>query len=496
MSAARWKDRQLWLAALFAALVLAFYLDAQSAIGLLGPDEPRYASIGREMAHSGDWMTPRLWGEPWFEKPPLLYWMTGAAFRLGFANELAPRVPVALLSALFLVFQWAVLRRLLGEAVAWAATQMLATCAGWAAYSFVAVTDLPLAVFFQSAVLLAWLWLETGRQSALYGAAGALAAAVLAKGLVPVVLILPVLWLSRRRWRQWLGPAALAAALAAPWFALMLWLHGRAFFDEFFLRHHLSRFTSSELQHVQPFWFYVPVLLAGLLPWTPVPLLTGWRAWRDTRLKIPLFILVFGFVFFSLSRNKLPGYLLPLLPSFCILSAAGLVKARTAGRAFFWTVMLASLAPAAAGMLPEALLYGIRAAGFTGLRWELTAALIPAGLLAWWLDGRGRRMAAAALVAVVAGGLLWHVKRSAAPALDELVSARGLWRRAAANRDHICILRLHRTWRYGVAYYAGAPLPDCAVRPLPLAIDQAPGAFPRIVPLVQTGIAAGGPAIE
>lgn len=486
----------MWLAALFAAAVVAFYLDALSATGLLGPDEPRYAAIGREMARSGDWMTPRLWGRPWFEKPPLLYWMTAAAFRLGLSDDLAPRVPVALLSALFLIFQWALLRRLVGEAAAWAATLMLATCAGWAAYSVVAVTDLPLAVFFQTAVLLVWFWMETGRRPALYGAAGALAAAVLAKGLVPVVLIVPVLWLSRRRWREWLGPAALAAALAAPWFALVLWLHGRAFFDEFFLRHHLSRFTSGELQHVQPFWFYAPVLLAGVLPWTPVPLLTGWRAWRDARLKIPLLILIFGFVFFSLSRNKLPGYLLPLLPSFCILAGAGFEKARSAGRALFWTVMLASLAPAAAGMLPEALLYGIRAAGFTGLRWELTAALIPAGLLVWWMDGRGRRMAAAALAAVLAGSLLWHVKRSAAPALDELVSARGLWRRAAPYRDRICILRLHRSWRYGLAYYAGEPLPDCADRPLPLAIDQAPGAFPRIVPLARAGIAGGGRAVE
>ena len=74
---------------------------------MLGPDEPRYASVGREMARSGDWITPRLWGQPWFEKPALLYWMTGAAFRLGFSEDLAPRVPVALFSVAFLVFfQW------------------------------------------------------------------------------------------------------------------------------------------------------------------------------------------------------------------------------------------------------------------------------------------------------------------------------------------------------------------------------------------------------
>ncbi|MCS7041651.1 MAG: glycosyltransferase family 39 protein [Bryobacteraceae bacterium] len=496
MSARRGRDWHPWLAAAFAAAVAALYLDGLGSTGLLGPDEPRYAAIGREMARSGDWATPRLWGEAWFEKPPLLYWMTAAAFRLGLGDHLAPRVPVALLSALFLVFQWAVLRRLLGDRTAWMATLMLAASAGWTAYSFVAVTDLPLAVFFQTAVLLTWFWMENGNRFVLYGAGAALGAAVLAKGLVPVVLALPVLWLARRQWRQWAGPAALAAAVAAPWFAAMLWMHGRAFFDEFILRHHLSRFASDELQHVQPFWFYAPVLLAGLLPWTPAALLAGWRAWKDPRLKIPLWVLVFGFFFFSISRNKLPGYLLPLLPSACILCGAALDRAQQAGRALFWTVMLASLAPAAEEMLPEALLHGIRRTAFSGMRWEPLAVLLPAGLLAWWLDHRERRMAAVAAVAAVAFGAIWHVKRAAAPALDELVSARGLWRRVAPQKDQACILRLHRTWRYGLAYYAGAPLPDCAARPLPVAIDQPPGSLPRLVPLNKAGIAAAGPAVK
>lgn len=496
MSKRRWRDRPLWLAAVFAVAASAFYWGGLGSTGLLGPDEPRYAAIGREMARSGDWLTPRLWGEPWFEKPPLLYWMAAAGFRLGLPDPLAPRLPVAALSVLFLAVQWALLRRLAGARIAWLATLMLATTAGWAAYSFVAVTDLPLAVFFQSAVLLIWLWLETGDGRALYGAGAALGAAVLAKGLVPLVLILPVLWLARRRWRAWAGPAALCAAIAAPWFAAMLWTHGRAFFDEFFLRHHVSRFASDELQHVQPFWFYAPVLLAGALPWTPAVLLEGWRAWRDERWKIPLWVLLFGFVFFSISRNKLPGYLLPLLPSLCILCAAGLERAAAAGRALFWTVMLASLAPAAAELLPEALLYGVRRAELGGMRWEPLAALLLPGLLVWKLDARGFRLAAAAVTAAVACASFWHVRSVAAPALDELVSARGLWRRVAPLKEQTCILRLHRSWRYGLAYYAGAPLPDCAARALPLAIDQPPGALPRLVPLDRARVASGGRAIE
>jgi 4-amino-4-deoxy-L-arabinose transferase-like glycosyltransferase len=91
-----------WLALIPAVYFL--FLFNLTGVGLLGPDEPRYAAIGREMARSGDWITPRLWGEPWFEKPALLYWMTAAAFRAGLGDDLAPRLPVALLSVGFLIF--------------------------------------------------------------------------------------------------------------------------------------------------------------------------------------------------------------------------------------------------------------------------------------------------------------------------------------------------------------------------------------------------------
>src|SRR5579871_4008676 len=95
-----------------AAVSLYFlYFFQLSAAGMLGPDEPRYASIGREMARSGDWVTPHLWGEPWFEKPALLYWMTGTAFRLGLRDELASRLPVAILAVAFLPFFFWMLRR-------------------------------------------------------------------------------------------------------------------------------------------------------------------------------------------------------------------------------------------------------------------------------------------------------------------------------------------------------------------------------------------------
>src|SRR5690554_1261891 len=100
-------------AALGAALYL-LYFHGLADVGLLSVDEPRYAAIGRAMAQSGDWITPELWGAPWLEKPPFLYWMIAAATKAGLRNETAVRLPVALLSVSFLAFYWWILKRKAG----------------------------------------------------------------------------------------------------------------------------------------------------------------------------------------------------------------------------------------------------------------------------------------------------------------------------------------------------------------------------------------------
>src|SRR4051812_39700690 len=107
--------------------VAALYLSGLTRMGMYSTDEPRYADIGRAMARSGDWITPRLWGQPWFEKPALLYWMTAAGFKLGLGADLAPRLPVALLSVAFLGFFWWRLRQIFDAVTANYATAILAT---------------------------------------------------------------------------------------------------------------------------------------------------------------------------------------------------------------------------------------------------------------------------------------------------------------------------------------------------------------------------------
>ncbi len=110
-----WKRRTILLVSAVALFFL--YLFGLTRTGLIGPDEPRYAAIGQAMAQSGDWITPKLWGNSWFEKPPLLYWMTAVGFQAGLGEDLAPRLPVALISVGFLIYFFLVLRREFDERV-------------------------------------------------------------------------------------------------------------------------------------------------------------------------------------------------------------------------------------------------------------------------------------------------------------------------------------------------------------------------------------------
>lgn len=283
------------------AALLLLYPAFPGAFGLFGPDEPRYASIAREMARSGDWVNPVLDGKPWLEKPALLYWMGAVGFKLGLGPEAAVRVPLGLQSVAFVVwFGWMV--------GSWQRAAMLGTCAGWIGYSNIAVTDVPLAVFFSAGMILALRWVETGKGAWWVGAC--FGVAMLAKGLVPVVLGAPVVWFARDRWREWWKVVVASLVVAGPWYVLVTRSQGFAFINEFFIEHHFSRFASGDLQHVQPFWFYGPMMIALLLPWTPLL----WKGeWKERAFYSAW--LLFGFVFFSASTNKLPGYLIPLLPA-------------------------------------------------------------------------------------------------------------------------------------------------------------------------------------
>jgi 4-amino-4-deoxy-L-arabinose transferase-like glycosyltransferase len=431
------------------------YFFGLTRTGLLGPDEPRYAAIGRAMAATGDWITPRLWGQPWFEKPALLYWMTAAGFKAGLGPDWAPRLPVALMSVAFLLYFFVVLHREFGGRAAWYSAAMLATSAGWLAYSHVAITDVPMSAAFTAAMLLAGFSEPRASASRSLASGILLGLAVLAKGLVPLVLFIPVLWFLRHRLRDLLLIFAAAALVATPWYALVTLRNGAPFLEDFFWKHHFDRFLSSSLLHGRPFWFYVPVLLAGLFPWIPMlALLFNRRLYQDRRAQFLLAWFAWGFVFFSASRNKLPGYLLPLLPPIAALMGIALSEAARARILLAACGLLFFIAPPLVEVLPQALVNGI---SHVSLHFTLAGILGCSALAVGCALGR-RERSFAALALLSTATVVWVVWR-VYPVLDRELSGRPLW--LAQGRSITCVPPTNRSQRDSIRYYLGQNLPDC-----------------------------------
>jgi 4-amino-4-deoxy-L-arabinose transferase-like glycosyltransferase len=438
--------------------LLLVYLFNLGAVGFLAPDEPRYASIGREMAASHDFITPRLDHQPWFEKPPLLYWMIALGRAARLPDEWAARLPVALMSLFFLLFFYDALAREFSRRVATAATAILSTSAGWIAYSSAAVNDLPMTAMFSAAMLIALF--DTRRERG-YLAGAVLGLAILAKAFVPVVLFAPVFLLARRTRLTMIAGCIL---VAAPWHLLAWARNGGAFWQDYLWKQQILRFFSPSLAHPQPFWYYLPVILAGLFPWTPLAALIFRRkTLDDVRVRFLIVWLLFALIFFSVARNKLPGYALPLLPPLAIVLAVGLDQ--TGANRKWWIASAALpliLMPVIVQAIPEALLSGLRG---TPINWPAMVAGLPFALFgaaAWWLAWRERPNFA--IAAIVLGALVGivYVKVKTLPILDDRVSVRGFWRANSSKVDGACIDdSVRREWRYGLNYYAAREFPDC-----------------------------------
>ncbi len=481
---------------LWAVLPLLYfaYFYRLTAEGVILPDEPRYASVARAMANTGDVVTPRLWGEPWFEKPPLNYWMAAMAFRFGAGPDMAPRLPVALLAVVFLFFFYWILRREFGWRAAAFATLILATSGEWLLYSQVGVTDVPLSATFSAGMLLAIPWISRGDQKWLPWAGAMFGLAILAKGVVPVALALPLLLGVPNRFSRALGRLLFPCLLvAAPWYVACYLQNGVGFLKEFFWKHHVERAFSGSLLHSQPFWYYAPVLLFALIPWTPLAALAATRLRTpDLRRRFLFVWAIWGLLFFSLPVNKLPGYLLPLLPPIAALAGVALSESEAdpgagpgnlrAGNIRLWLAACALLLvafPIVGPMLPEAVAWGSSRAVVPPFRWTWLLPVVAAGLV-WFLEARRLRLAAVFLIAACATAGIVYWKIAFLPQVDRAASARPIWMRIAPVADQVCVENIHRNWRYGLNYYTGTPLPECSVQARPLHIQQIPGQPPQL----------------
>jgi 4-amino-4-deoxy-L-arabinose transferase-like glycosyltransferase len=486
------------------------------ALGLVGPDEPRYAWIARNMAATGDWVTPRLYGQPWFEKPILYYWAAAVGFRLYLSAEWAARLPSAFAGLVAaLAIGWLAWRHY-GESETSApdsallAPLVFATSVGTIGFARSAGPDM----LFTASLTLAMASAATvfrcagflGRSGnsstsserrdalplALFGATLGLAA--LAKGPAAIVLAggaIGVWALATRNWRIALGlahPIAVVSfcVVALPWY-IVCSLRNPDFIRVFIFQHNFERYLTPVFQHKQPFWYFVPILILALLPWTILLLPVAQNAIRQWREKSwtasPGFFFTcwafFPLLFFSFSQSKLPGYILPAIPPLSLLLAVALARAlcpnstsnsRFGSQPAKWIIpgvgvtliILGAVAILTRSRLPVAAHAGPLAQADPQTLARYCAAIAISGgfLVAVLRFFRPSTALVLSFVTVIA--LVEFAGLRVLPALDPYISARSheAFLRHDLRQDRLFTFHLQRSWNFGLAFYFERELPE------------------------------------
>ena len=499
-------------AVLICATLYVCYFSHLGAIGFVGPDEPRYAWIARDMVETGDWVTPRLYGKPWFEKPPLYYWGAAICFKLFGVSEVAARLPSAISALLAtLAMAWLAWRVYGPETARWLLL-LLPTTVGMIGFSHAAATDMPFSAMVTIAIVCAAVLvglvsdescrdgaqhsLDPARdKAALIPGDGAVARrrwlalilfglfiglAVLAKGPATIILCGGTLFfwaLFTKRWRdalRLLHPAAIATlcATALPWYILCA-RRNPDFFRIFIIEHNFKRFLTPEFQHIQPFWFYVPIFLVGIFPWLFWISGIFSRGPENTKNReinfLALSWALLPILFFSVSQSKLPGYILPSIPPAIFLVARTIeMLPRSGSRAVpfaaaltglilvcaaAWMFLSLTIAPTHSWphelMIPwmSVPLY-IMVTGVGGL--------LAIGLAAYGRVHESQLIAVGAIVFI-----LFHAENSLLPKINPIVSPRLLAQQIRSSKpDAVYTLGIQRGWRYGLSFYLNREISD------------------------------------
>jgi 4-amino-4-deoxy-L-arabinose transferase-like glycosyltransferase len=466
-----------WLLLVGLGLFLFFY--GLGRFGLVGADEPRYAQVAREMLEHHDWVTPRLGGQVWLEKPPLYYWQAMLAYAVFGVSDWAARLPAAVDASLIVLGVFLFLRRL-RPGSQFDGAMMVASAAAILGFAHAAATDMPLAAMLTLAMLAWYAWWETGTRWLLIAFYVFLALAALAKGPVApflagaIVILFAVAAHDAQVVLKTLWPPGMVVffAVALPWYVAVQ-ARNPEFFRVFILEHNLARFGTNLYRHQQPFWFFVPVLLLGLIPWTVFACAAAYevlRAWWSERPALfesgdalnffLLLWLIVPVLFFSLSQSKLPGYILPALPAGPLL-AAEYVRRHLADdeQPSRWLVALHALvavAPILPAILIQYLLLRHRIPVGMASIGAIVFTLVAAGALMMVLNEKNglRMLRSATLVPVVLTVAL--LMKVGAPALDATLSARPV----ATALEHldsrsapIAVFGVKRETEYGLAFY-------------------------------------------
>ncbi|HEV2685387.1 MAG TPA: glycosyltransferase family 39 protein [Actinomycetota bacterium] len=448
--------------AILLAFALIWFANLDSR-RLVHPDEGRYAEIPREMAVTGDWVTPRLDGLKYFEKPALQYWITAAAYKAFGIHPWTARLWPALAGFLGVMFIGYVGSRLGGATLGLYSAAALGGCLWYSGNAHILTLDAGLTLWMTiglGAFFIAQRAAEPAHRRAwMWTAWSALALATLSKGLIGIVLpgaALITYSIATRDWALWrrlhlVSGFVVFLAIAGPWFVVVS-VSNPGFFDFFFVHEHFTRFLTSEHRRTGAWWYFVPILLVGLLPWVVVFFATLPRTWmlapQETNgFSWPRFALVWSaviFVFFSASGSKLPSYILPIFPALALtigwqlatLSEATLARltlplvvafaALTIGALVGYPAIVARIADARQPAGPL-LAYGPWIQAGLGLS-------VVGGAAGWWWLRSGRRTTAVLTVAlsalagaqvVLTGYDELAESRSTEPILARIASAHG-----------------------------------------------------------------------
>jgi 4-amino-4-deoxy-L-arabinose transferase-like glycosyltransferase len=516
-----WELTQLLVIGLFLLLYGLTPLTGGDQLGLVGADEPRYAQIAREMLaqhdqicnqlhaefipHSlkpvdvsnsfhclvGGAITPILYGKPWLEKPALYYWRAMGFFREFGISDWSARLPSTSAVSLLGILIFLHMKRFRPGGQLAAALITVSSIAVFA-FSRGASTDMQLAAPFCIGMLGWYAWYETGKKFWLFDLYFFGAAATLAKGPVAPFLALSIIFLFtalRKEWSLlrrtiWLPGIVLYLVMVLPWYVAVQKLNP-SFFEQFFLEHNLERFATNRYQHHQPFWYYLAVLVIGLMPWTVLALRALVDAirvsiaeWKVRRQRVPYlgnpragdafpeFLVLwtlFPILFFSFSGSKLPGYILPSIPPLTILTGDYLYRNRRRGLPdwLLWghaglcalMVFVFTLAPQhmvyetfiptwrwlaiATAVAAATLVFVMLGMRHLGIRQTVNVTLVPViGILIFLLGFHGREL---------------DLQYSARPLAEMLVAQ-------APNDKLVATEDVKRDMDYGLGFYRNGPM--------------------------------------
>jgi 4-amino-4-deoxy-L-arabinose transferase-like glycosyltransferase len=512
-------------------------------LGLVGADEPRYAQIAREMlaqhsavchqVHARVWphsprpadlhasyecfvggtITPILYGKPWLEKPALYYWRAMGFFKEFGISDWSARLPSASATALMIILAFLHLRRFRPGGHLDAALIMI-SCVAIVAFARGASTDMQLAAPFSIGMLGWYAWYETGKKYWLFDLYFFIAAATLAKGPVAPFMALAIILLFlglRREWSAlrrtiWIPGILLYLLMVLPWF-IAVQRRNPTFFHEFIIGHNLERYTSDLYKHHQPFYYYLVVLVIGLMPWTALAVRALWDGFQISIAEwkvrsqpqrylghirpgdaFPEFLVLwalFPIVFFSFSGSKLPGYILPSIPPIAILTGDYLFRTRRSGMPGWLLNMHAAMTGVLTFVLVLCPQYMRYQRVIPSPAWLAGAALLgslAAALVIFVVRRRGViQIRTITLVPLI--GLLFFLLAINGNLLDRNYSARPLAREiasAAPQATIVATLDVRRDMVYGLAFYRNQDVLNYATDGVPA------GAHVLVIPTRET----------